>query len=183
MCKLAVSEGLAVSESRCSADCDVSPYDIRTSRFWFNHRTTVLIEFTPYSSLAGGALIGIAAVLLLKFNGRIAGISGILNGALALKIDDRLWRVLFIVGIIIGGYLYQAVSGHSLITREAFSTSQLALAGLLVGFGTRVGGGCTSGHGVCGVARLSLRSVLATLSFLTVGMATASLVYFMSGRI
>lgn len=138
-----------------------------------------MIEFTPVSALIGGALIGLAAVMLLKFNGRIAGISGIVNGALSTQSGDRLWRVLFIVGLIIGGYAYQTVTDQPLVTREGFPMVQLFIAGVLVGFGTRLGSGCTSGHGVCGIARLSARSIMATLMFVGTGMATASIVYLL----
>ncbi len=140
-----------------------------------------MIEFTPWSALAGGALIGLAAVLLLKLNGRIAGISGILNGVLTLSQGDRLWRVLFIVGLIAGGFLYQTMTSTTLVTREGFSLAQLIAAGVLVGFGTRLGSGCTSGHGVCGISRLSIRSVIATAVFLAVGMITASAIFLVTG--
>ncbi len=140
-----------------------------------------MIEFTPVSALLGGAMIGLAAVLLLKFNGRIAGISGIVNGAISIQSGDRLWRVLFLIGLVIGGYGYQVITGQSLITREGFPIVQLAVAGLLVGFGTRLGSGCTSGHGVCGVARLSPRSIAATVAFLITAMITASAIYWVFG--
>ena len=136
-----------------------------------------MIEFTPISALIGGALIGLAAVLLLMLNGRIAGISGIINGALTVKPGDRLWRVLFLLGLVIGGLIYQTSTGSALVTRESFSLTQLVTAGLLVGFGTRVGSGCTSGHGVVGIARLSPRSIVATLTFLAAGMLTASMAF------
>ncbi len=135
------------------------------------------MNFTPISATIGGVLLGTAAVLLLKFNGRIAGISGILNAANSTDQDDRLWRVLFIGGLVIGGFLHQKISSVSLLTRENFSVVQLVAAGLLVGFGTRLGSGCTSGHGVCGIARLSPRSIVATLIFLGCGMVTATLVF------
>ncbi len=140
-----------------------------------------MIEFTPYSALAGGALIGLASTFLLRLNGRIAGISGILTGALALSPGDRLWRVLFVVGLIAGAFAYQVVSGEPLLTREGFPVSRLVIAGVLVGFGTRLGSGCTSGHGVCGIARLSPRSIVATVTFVAVGMATASGVWLLFG--
>jgi len=140
-----------------------------------------MIDFTPVSAILGGAIIGLAAVLLLKFNGRIAGISGIVNGALSMQPGDRLWRLLFIVGLIVGGYCYQQFTGEALVTREGFPLLQLIGAGLLVGFGTRLGSGCTSGHGVCGIARLSPRSLLATVAFLGTGMLTASLMYLFMG--
>jgi len=141
-----------------------------------------MIAFTPISSIVGGALIGAAALMLLKFNGRIAGISGIVNGAFSMTPGDRVWRVLFLVGLVVGGYLYQIATQQPLLTREGFPISQLIVAGLLVGAGTRLGSGCTSGHGVCGIARLSLRSIVATLAFLAAGMATATVTYLIFGR-
>ena len=105
-----------------------------------------MIEFTPYSALAGGVLIGLAATILLKLNGRIAGVSGILNGALSFQPDERLWRALFVAGLIVGGLIYQVISSEPLITREGFPAARLVIAGILVGFGTRLGSGCTSGH-------------------------------------
>ena len=140
-----------------------------------------MTEFTPVSALIGGALIGLAATLLLKLNGRIAGISGILNGALSLRPGDRAWRMLFVAGLVLGGFIYQFVAERPLMTREGFPLMQLAVAGVLVGFGTRLGSGCTSGHGVCGIARLSPRSLLATVSFLAIGMLTASGVFLLGG--
>ena len=135
-----------------------------------------MTTFTPLSALIGGALIGAAAVLLMKFNGRIAGISGILNGALSTVPGDRLWRWLFVGGLILGGLSWQLITQSPLITRDAFPVGQLILAGLLVGFGTRLGSGCTSGHGVCGIARLSPRSLVATIVFLSTGAAVATTV-------
>lgn len=140
-----------------------------------------MTEFTPVSALIGGALIGLAATLLLKLNGRIAGISGILNGALSLRPGDRTWRLLFVVGLVLGGFIYQLVADRPLMTREGFPSLQLVVAGVLVGFGTRLGSGCTSGHGVCGIARLSPRSLLATLLFVATGMLTASAMYLLTG--
>lgn len=136
-----------------------------------------MTEFSPVTSLLGGALIGLAAVLLLKLNGRIAGVSGIVNTALTTQQGDRLWQVLFIIGLVVGGMIYQAASGSALVTREEFPLATLVFAGLLVGFGTRVGSGCTSGHGVCGIARLSPRSFIATIAFVAAGILTASLIH------
>ena len=141
-----------------------------------------MIEFTPISALIGGAMIGLAAVLLLKFNGRVAGISGIVNGALARQSGDRLWRLLFIAGLVVGGFTYQLATDQPIIMREGFPIAQLVIAGLLVGFGTRLGSGCTSGHGVCGIARLSPRSIVATVVFLGTGMMTASVMYLAVAR-
>ena len=135
-----------------------------------------MTSFTPVSALIGGALIGLAAVLLMRLNGRIAGISGITNGALKAAMPDRLWRVLFVAGLVVGGFVFQAVSDQPLLTREDFPMHWLAIAGLLVGIGTRIGSGCTSGHGVCGIARLSTRSIVATAVFMAVGVATATLI-------
>ena len=132
--------------------------------------------FTPGTAVVGGAFIGAAAVLLMGLNGRIAGFSGILNGALARISDGRAWRLAFLGGTIGGAALFQALSGEPLLTRSGFPPVLLLIAGFLVGFGTRIGSGCTSGHGVCGVARMSLRSIVATLTFVAVGVAVASLV-------
>ena len=121
--------------------------------------------------LLGGGLIGLSATLLLACNGRIAGISGIVNGALGLT-RAEIWRWFFIGGLIGGGLIYE----YSLATRPTpiygFSPLTMVLAGFLVGFGTRMGGGCTSGHGVCGLGRLSLRSLVAVITFMTTGFIT-----------
>lgn len=132
-----------------------------------------MTEFTPVSATIGGAMIGLSAVLLLALIGRIAGISGIMNGALE-RGGDQPWRILFVIGLVLGGLLVQSLTGEALIPRNGFPVPVLIGAGLLVGFGTRLGSGCTSGHGVCGLARLSPRSVVATATFLGIGVATAS---------
>ena len=134
-----------------------------------------MTEFTPYSALAGGVLIGLAAVLLLKLNGAIAGISGIFNSALRAP-TRATWQILFIVGLVAGGFLFEQVTGQALNYREDLAMWQMLAGGLLVGFGTRLGSGCTSGHGVCGSARLSRRSIVATLAFMLTGFVTATLV-------
>jgi uncharacterized membrane protein YedE/YeeE len=123
---------------------------------------------------AGGSLIGTASVVLLWLNGRIAGISGIMNGAFSKQPSEAGWRIAFIVGLIAGGLLYQWATGISLIERSNFPTWMTVVAGLLVGYGTRLGGGCTSGHGICGVSRLSLRSIVATATFVFIGMLVAT---------
>ena len=124
--------------------------------------------------LIGGALIGIAAVWLFLSLGRIAGISGIAANAL-LRTKENLWPLMFVVGLGLGGWLAYALTG---LRGEVVVTTEhavwLAIGGLLVGFGTRLGSGCTSGHGVCGMARLSKRSLIATLTFLGVGVMTAT---------
>jgi len=129
-------------------------------------------NFTPYSALAGGALIGIGSALLLFFNGRIAGISGIMNGVLIAPSGDKSWRLLFLAGLIVGGLLVQWIMPGFNSPRQGFPLGLLAVGGFLVGFGTRMANGCVSGHGVCGIARLSLRSLAATLTFIAAGMLT-----------
>jgi uncharacterized protein len=128
--------------------------------------------FTPYTALIGGALIGLATVTLLCFNGRIAGISGIVNGLLAHKSGDTAWRGWFVFGLILGVGSYVWSTPVSFEPRTDYPYLLIILAGLLVGFGTHMGSGCTSGHGVCGLARLSLRSVTANVVFLTTGVIT-----------
>ena len=129
-------------------------------------------HFSPYSATLGGVLIGMSASWLLLATGWIAGISGILGGLLASGDDDKLWRALFVVGLIGGCWLVRLASGDAIAVTISASTGELVLAGLLVGFGTRVANGCTSGHGVCGMARLSPRSIAATLTFMASGAAT-----------
>src|SRR5690242_18773109 len=126
-----------------------------------------MAPFDPISALIGGALIGFASVLLMMFTGRIAGISGILIGCFALIGGDKLWRVAFIAGLIAAPVVSSLV-GYPLATPlMPMSWATIVLAGFLVGFGARAGGGCTSGHGVCGIARLSIRSIVATVTFMT----------------
>lgn len=125
----------------------------------------------------GGALIGVSAVLLLWLNGRIAGISGIVNGAFTRKSGESGWRVAFIVGLVVGAFAYQWVTGATLIERDDYPVGLTIVAGLLVGFGTRMGSGCTSGHGICGVGRLSVRSLVATALFVAIGMLVATLLF------
>lgn len=133
--------------------------------------------FTPLSSLIGGILIGIATAILILINGRIAGISGILGGLLALKKDEISWRFAFIGGISISSLPYLLIHPLPSIVIKA-NYIEIAIAGLLVGFGTRLGSGCTSGHGICGVSRLSVRSITATLTFIATGMFTVYLMKF-----
>lgn len=136
-----------------------------------------MTSFTPISALAGGLLIGLAAVLLLLFNGRIAGVSGIAGGLLAAPragaSDDRRWRALFLLGLVLGAGGSAALGlVASTPPRLGFPPVLLVVAGLLVGYGTSLARGCTSGHGVCGLARLSLRSLVAVLVFLGVAVVT-----------
>ena len=127
--------------------------------------------FTPWSSLAGGVLIGIAAAMFALLNGRIAGISGVLGGLLKPARGDVAWRVAFILGLVAAPLAY-ALSSDLPRPRIDAGTGALVLAGLLVGVGTRYGSGCTSGHGVCGLSRLSPRSLAATLAFMGAGFVT-----------
>jgi uncharacterized membrane protein YedE/YeeE len=134
-----------------------------------------MAEANIIGGLIGGALIGSAAAFLLAFNGRIAGISGILGGLITSRArSERAWRVAFLVGLITAPALYRLFYEALPLQLEADVPTLLA-AGLLVGFGTRLGAGCTSGHGVCGLARLSPRSLTATVTFMSLGIAT---VYF-----
>ncbi|MGK4441389.1 YeeE/YedE family protein [Yersinia proxima] len=132
-------------------------------------------NFTPFSALAGGALLGIAVTILWLCNGRIAGISGILGGLLPPKAGNISWRVTFLLGLIMAPGIYSLFTDLPVIQIDA-GLPVLIVAGLLVGIGTRYGAGCTSGHGVCGLARFSPRSLLATLSFMITGFATVWLV-------
>ena len=132
-------------------------------------------HFTPWSSLAGGIMIGVAASMLILINGRIAGVSGIIGGLLRPASGDVAWRLAFIIGLLAApaAYLYLAEPAPPTI---AASYPMLVAAGLLVGAGTRYGSGCTSGHGVCGISRLSPRSLVATLVFMAAGFATVFVV-------
>ncbi|AJJ10670.1 sulfur transport family protein [Yersinia rohdei] len=132
-------------------------------------------NFTPYTALAGGAILGIAVTIFLLWNGRITGISGILGGLLPPKKGDISWRVAFIIGLIISPVIYSLFAVLPAIQIEA-DLPVLILAGLFVGIGTRYGAGCTSGHGVCGLARFSPRSLVATLSFMLTGFITVGFV-------
>ena len=123
-------------------------------------------------ALAGGMLIGVAAVLLLALHGRVLGVSGIVNGVLDRKHGDRDWRGALLVGVVLGALLWTLAMPAVSAPRTGFPGWALALGGLLVGFGTRVGSGCTSGHGVCGLSRLSARSLVATATFIGTGVAT-----------
>lgn len=127
-------------------------------------------------ALAGGVLIGLSATLLLWLNGRVAGVSGILNGVLFQKARDVSWRAMFLLGLIVAAGLYMALVPGAPLPRTDYSRVALVVAGLLVGFGTRMGNGCTSGHGVCGLGRLSMRSLVAVLTFMATAIATTFVV-------
>ncbi len=136
--------------------------------------------FTPWASLAGGALIGLAAALFVLFNGRIAGISGILGGLLQWPKGDIAWRAAFLLGLIGAPVVYALFAPLPAVRVDA-STTTLLVAGLLVGLGTRYGAGCTSGHGVCGLSRRSARSLVATASFMAAGFVTVFIVRHLIG--
>jgi uncharacterized membrane protein YedE/YeeE len=128
-------------------------------------------HFTPWASLAGGVLIGIAAAMLVLLNGRIAGISGIVGGLLRPRRAEIAWRLAFVLGLF-AAPLAMLLLGRSATPRIDAGFGTLVLAGLLVGVGTSYGSGCTSGHGVCGLSRLSPRSLVATVAFMAAGMLT-----------
>lgn len=127
-------------------------------------------------ALAGGVLIGVSATLLLWLNGRVAGVSGILNGVMFPTAGDVSWRLMFLLGLVAAAGLYMALVPGAPLPRTDYPRVALIVAGVLVGFGTRMGNGCTSGHGVCGLGRLSLRSLVAVLTFMAAAVATTFLV-------
>jgi len=129
-------------------------------------------SFTPVSALVGGALIGLGAAVMLLGAGRIAGISGIVGGALKWSGEDQLWRALFVIGLIAGAGIYALIAPDGLVVQFDATAGTVAAAGLVVGYGTRLGHGCTSGHGVCGIGRLSPRSLVATALFMATGFMT-----------
>lgn len=138
-------------------------------------------NFTPVAGLIGGLMIGASASLLLLFNGRIAGISGILSGAIAPFPSDRGWRLAFVAGLILGPLLVVVFRQDTLDITLQGSLPVLLVAGFLVGFGTRLGNGCTSGHGVCGLARGSGRSLAATATFFSVALLTVFIIRHVIG--
>jgi uncharacterized protein len=134
-------------------------------------------EFTPIASTLGGMLIGLSAVGLLLFNGKIAGISGVVGSLLEPPDQgDRGWRVAFLAGLLSAGFVGALVVPAAFVFEISRSTAAIVVAGLLVGLGTRIGNGCTSGHGVCGIGRLSRRSIAATLTFIATGALTVLVV-------
>jgi uncharacterized protein len=136
------------------------------------------------AALIGGAIIGVAVSLMLVFNGRVTGISGIVSGVLSPRKNDISWRILFLLGLLSGGVILR------FIQPEAFQSASknmglidYAVAGLLVGFGTLLGNGCTSGHGVCGISRLSVRSIIATIVFITFGVLSVFIFKMLRGGV
>ena len=138
-------------------------------------------NFTPFASLVGGTLIGVSASAMLLLMGRIAGISGIVGGVVSREKDDVLWRIAFIAGLIIGGLVLKVVAPHLLQVDIVRSAGALVAAGFMVGFGARLGNGCTSGHGVCGIGRLSPRSIVATIIFIVAGAAAVYVINHVLG--
>ena len=136
-------------------------------------------DFTPISGLIGGLLIGLAVALMMVLNGRIAGVSGIVGGLVNPKAGDTGWRVAFVTGLLLGALAYILMAGGSPPVDVLASPLAILIGGLLVGFGTRMGSGCTSGHGLCGLALLSWRSVVATAVFFGVAMVTV----FLTGHV
>jgi len=135
------------------------------------------MAFTPLSALAGGALIGLAASLLLALDGRVAGISGIVGGLLDRETKDKDWRGAFVGGLFVGGLAIAFVARGAITPSVPAPPVALTIvAGLLVGVGTQIGNGCTSGHGVCGISRLSKRSIVATMTFMAVALVTTFIV-------
>ncbi len=136
-----------------------------------------MANFTPLSAAIGGALIGLAAVMLMLLAGRVAGISGIAAGVLGVGAIDRGWRIAFIAGLILAPAATMLAGYAVPVPEMPASWVLIVAAGLLVGFGARLGGGCTSGHGVCGIARLSKRSIAATVIFMGTAVVTVALVF------
>ena len=136
------------------------------------------LHFTPWASLSGGVLLGVASAMFILLNGRILGISGILGGLLPPKVGDSLWRVAFLLGLFAAPLVFTALvpAGFASAPRIDATEWTVVAAGLLVGIGTRYASGCTSGHGVCGLSRMSPRSLVATLSFMGAGFVTVYLV-------
>lgn len=139
-----------------------------------------MTEFTPFQSLFGGALIGLSAVLLMAFHGRVAGMTGILSGVIPPVPADWRWRAAFLAGAAVAPVLY-LLAGGTIAFHVPVTTGALIFGGLLVGIGVNFGGGCPSGHGVCGIARLSPRSIVAVLTFMATAFATVYLVRHVIG--
>lgn len=143
----------------------------------------VLENFTPVSALLGGALIDLSASLLLLLNGRMAGISGIMNGLFGAPKKEWIWRGLFLLGLVLGAAIFQLLSNDSLQLRQGYPLLLIVLGGFLVGVGTRMGSGCTSGHGICGIASFSIRSITATVTFMLMGMVTVFILKHLLGAV
>lgn len=132
-------------------------------------------HFTPWASLAGGIMLGVAAAIFILVNGRILGVSGIVGGLLPPSRGDWAWRLCFVAGVLLAPVLYRLVATPAAVRIDA-GPEMIVIAGLLVGLGTRYGSGCTSGHGVCGLSRLSPRSMVATATFMAAGFVTVFII-------
>jgi len=139
-----------------------------------------MTEFTPILGLIGGSIIGLSAAILLLFKGRVAGISGILNGVFTSDSKELAWRLLFLMGLVLGPLLAGLFDSY-LPSSIELSWTTIIVGAFLVGFGTNLAGGCTSGHGICGVGRFSLRSISATIVFMSVAMGTVFLTSYLIG--
>ena len=139
-----------------------------------------MTEVNWIAALAGGMLIGLSATILLAFDGRIAGISGIVNGAIKFKSEEN-WQWLFIAGMLAGGFLYEYVFASESTPVSSLAPVAMILGGFLVGVGTRMGNGCTSGHGVCGLGRLSFRSLVAVITFMITAIITVFITHHVIG--
>lgn len=135
------------------------------------------------NAIIGGVLIGVAVSLMMLFNGKVTGISGILSGTLSPKKQDTGWRVAFLAGLFVGALILKVIYSEALTISTHTSKIDFAIAGLLVGFGTLLGNGCTSGHGVCGISRFSVRSILATMTFISFGIISVLLFKFLRGEL
>ncbi len=152
-------------------------------RDYFSQKLVFMEHFTPISALVGGLLIGTAACVLMLFNGRVAGVTGIVKRVWPPVSGDVLWRVAFVIGLIAGAGAYFSITGEGGASRTHAAPVVLVLAGFLTGWGTSMGNGCTSGHGVCGLARLSKRSIVATACFLITGLITTGVVRHLFGGV
>ena len=136
-----------------------------------------IVNFTPFSAFVGGVIIGLAVVLFFIGNGRLAGVSGIANNFLTSK-KNRIDNLLFLIGLVIGPIIFSIFINNEIPFSITDSFPLIIFGGLLVGIGTRVSGGCTSGHGICGIGRFSLRSIIATITFISTGITTVLLIGF-----
>jgi uncharacterized protein len=133
--------------------------------------------------ILGGVIIGIAVSLMLLFNGRVTGISGIIGGILNPRSLDKNWRILFLLGLLIGGLILRIIHPTAFALETTTTTLDYVIAGLLVGFGTLLGNGCTSGHGVCGISRLSVRSLMSTITFIVFGIISVAVFKLLRGEL
>lgn len=134
-------------------------------------------------SILGGAIIGISVSLMLLFNGRVTGISGIVGGILNHENEDKSWRLLFIIGLILGGFILRIFYPEAFTIQSSAKLGDYVVAGLFVGFGTLLGNGCTSGHGVCGISRFSMRSIFSTIFFIGFGILSAGFFKYLRGQL